>query len=174
MSHNSNQQEKQADSYIRNRWEVHYHGTEHVGANMAEFAIGSLSTMTSRNPLIDVDGMVPHLGSCLTVYWVYLIALVFSIAAVHFLLFVSGIAVASTVIIKDDSYLSTVRLLRSIVSILGSSGTVMRGKDLSAAIQRHYSKGVVYGPQDVTDSTFYALRIDEDVEPRQHPGGTYL
>jgi hypothetical protein len=53
---------------------------------MAEFAIGSLSTMASKNPRIQFKGSVPHLGSRIDVSWRYLIALFVSIAGVHFIL----------------------------------------------------------------------------------------
>jgi hypothetical protein len=53
---------------------------------MAEFAIGSLSTMASKNPRIQFEGLVPHLGSRIDVSWRYLIPLFACIAGVHFAL----------------------------------------------------------------------------------------
>lgn len=130
--------------------------------------------MASRNPFIDVNGLVPHLGSSVKIQWHYLVALIICIDGVHLLLVVSAISIARTVIIKDDSDLSTARLLHPMIDFVGNSGTVMGGKDLSAAIQKGYPGGVVYGPQDFKDSSFYALGIGEDVIPRKHPDGTYI
>ena len=50
---------------------------------MAEFAIGSIATMASRNPQIQVDGRVPYLGSHVDVKWYYLIPLLAGISGAH-------------------------------------------------------------------------------------------
>ena len=64
-------------------YETHFAGADHVGADMAEFAIGSVSTMASRNRQIQVESLVPHLGSRLNVHWYFVIPLLASIAGVH-------------------------------------------------------------------------------------------
>jgi hypothetical protein len=72
---------------FRTPWEIHLdQPVDSVGANMAEFAIGSLSTMASKNPRIQLEGSVPHIGSRIVVSWRYLIALFACIAGVHFTL----------------------------------------------------------------------------------------
>lgn len=53
---------------------------------MAEFAIRSLSALAFRNPSIQVPGLVPYLGTSLTVYWKYAVALCAGIVAVQILL----------------------------------------------------------------------------------------
>lgn len=68
--------------------EIHHHTPEQVGANMAKFALLSLATMVRRNPSVQIRGRVPYLGSRLTVYWQYFIALLSCIVGVHFALFV--------------------------------------------------------------------------------------
>ena len=54
---------------------------------MAEFAIGSLSTMVSKNPPIIIDGTVPFLGSRVSVRWGSLNALLAVIVVTHFAVF---------------------------------------------------------------------------------------
>ena len=71
-------------------YEVHYQPTDNVGANMARFAIGSISTFTGFNRQIDVDGMVPHLGSSLQVHWYYVIPVLVGICAFHLALVLLG------------------------------------------------------------------------------------
>lgn len=71
---------------FRNRWELHYHNATVAGANMAEFAIRSLSTLAFRNPSIQVPGLVPYLGTSLAVYWTYAFILCAGIVAVQILL----------------------------------------------------------------------------------------
>lgn len=54
---------------------------------MAEFAIGSISTMARTNRQIQVHGSVPCLGSHLEVKWYYLVPLLAGITGTHFVLF---------------------------------------------------------------------------------------
>ncbi len=68
---------------------------------MAEFAIGSLATMASKNDRIEHEGMVPHLGSRLSVYWPYAISICVGIAATHLALFVATAITTRGVIIKS-------------------------------------------------------------------------
>lgn len=72
----------------RSTGEVHFKASEQVGADMAEFAIGSISTMASTNRHIQVDSLVPHLDSPLGVQWYYVIPLVAGICDVHLTLFI--------------------------------------------------------------------------------------
>lgn len=147
---------------------------------MAEFAIGSLSTMASKNPRIRIDGTVPHLGSRLDVRWPYVIALLTGIAGVHLVLFLLAIYTSRVVVVKDDSSLSTARLLRSLVDKLGDSGTVLTGEEISQVIQSRVAGDVVYGPRHVGDTGDYYLDIDTDIRPRRdwtnnrHPDGRYV
>jgi hypothetical protein len=75
----------------RGPWDIHTKEPHAVGANMAEFAIGSLSTMAAKNPRILIYGTVPYLGSRLVVAWPYITILFISIAAVHLVLFALAI-----------------------------------------------------------------------------------
>jgi len=50
---------------------------------MAEFALGSISTMATNNPSIYVNGHLPILGSRLHVDWAGAIALLVCVAGVH-------------------------------------------------------------------------------------------
>lgn len=74
---------------FRNDWELHYHDATTAGANMAEFAIRSLSTMADRNSSIQAPGLVPHLGTGLEVYWKYALVLCGCIVVVQLALSIS-------------------------------------------------------------------------------------
>ena len=71
---------------FRHPWEVHKHGASRVGANIAEHAIVSLAQMVERNPQILTPGLVPYLGSKLSVRWKYFVALLACMFAVDTLL----------------------------------------------------------------------------------------
>lgn len=52
-----------------------------AGANMAEFAIRSISTIAYKNPPILVCGLIPYLGTYLDVDWKYAIGICAAIVA---------------------------------------------------------------------------------------------
>lgn len=164
----------------RSIWDIHGIEPEEVGARMARFAIGALSTMASKNPRIEIYGTRPYLGSRLFVEWPYVISLLMGIAVVHLLLFLLAIYASRVVVVKDDSSLSTARLLRSLVEKMGDSGTVLTGEEISRVIQQAGAGDVVYGPRNVGDTGDYYLDIGNDVVPRRrlknrrHPDGRYL
>ena len=146
---------------------------------MAEFAMKSLVTMFNNNPTIQTNGSLPHLGSSLSVDWRFAGALSAWILAIQFIIFAVVVRTAQVVVVKDDTSLSTARLLRPIVDGLGATGTLVRAKELSPSLQKRYRTGLVYGPRVDKGRVGYSLDIAEDVLPlsswpaSKHPGGTY-
>lgn len=61
---------------------------------MAEFAIGSLTTMISKNPQIEINGKIPFLGSRVSVRWASFSALLTFIVVAHFVVFALTFLVA--------------------------------------------------------------------------------
>lgn len=147
---------------------------------MAEFALGSLASMAIRNPSVQFHGAVPILGFHLNVQWKFTLALCASIVIVHFLFFAAAVYTSRLVIIKDDSNLSTARLLRPLVDHLGSQGTLIEGKDISRVIEDNGVRGLVYGPREDPGADGRVLDISNRVMTRRnlagsrHPNGTYL
>ena len=146
---------------------------------MAEFAMKSLVTMINNNPTIHTNGSLPHLGSRLSVDWQFAGALSAWILAIQFAIFAVVVRTAQIVVVKDDTSLSTARLLRPLVNGLGDRGTLVRAKELSPNLQKRYRSGLVYGPRTVKGHVGYSLDIAEDILPLaswpagKHPGGTY-
>ena len=165
---------------LSSRWEIHNLPINVVGSNMAEFALGSLASMAIRNPSVQFHGAVPILGFNLTVQWGYVGGLCGAIAFVHLLFIAAAVYTSSKVIIKDDSNLSTARLLRPLVDHLGSQGTLINGKDMSRVIEDNGFRGLVYGPREDPGAGGRVLDISDSVMPRKtlagrrHPDGTYL
>lgn len=58
---------------------------------MAEFALGSIATMATKNPSIQIPGNLPTLGTRLEITWAFAIALLVCIASVHSALSASAI-----------------------------------------------------------------------------------
>lgn len=50
---------------------------------MAEFALGSIATMASNNPSVQLNGQRPILGSTLEVVWKSAVALLVTILGAH-------------------------------------------------------------------------------------------
>ena len=147
---------------------------------MAEFAIGSISTLAKQNPRIQLQGTVPHLGTQVEIIWIYASPLLIGIAGVHFILFVTVVYASRVVIISDYSNLSTARLLRSVTAPLASSGALLDGKQASQALAASAVSGLVYGPKQDEWSQGYYLTLGTDVKRRidfpnrRHPEGKYL
>lgn len=161
----------------RAAWEIHFRKADDVRANMTEFAIGSISALVSRNPRIPLQGTVSHLGSRLKIHRPYAVALCVGIAGVHLALFASTVLTTRRVISKDDSNLSTARLLRPVVDTLGSGGTLLMGKKMGEVIQSNGVAGFVYGARPGDDTNKYTLDISCEVPVlgnKRHPDGTYL
>ena len=147
---------------------------------MAEFALGSLASMAIRNPSVQSYGAVPILGFNLTVQWGSTSGLCGAIVSVHLLFIAAAVYTSSKVIIKDDSNLSTARLLRPLVDHLGSQGTLIEGKDISRVIEDNGIRGLVYGPREDPGAGGRVLDISDRVMPRRtlagsrHPDGAYF
>ena len=169
----------ETDSH-RSRWEIHDHRLDEVGANMASFALGSLAWMATTNPTFGTEGLVPILGYRLSVHWDYVIALCACIVGIHFALFAAAVYTSRLVIIKDDNFLSTARLLKPLVEHLGPRATFLGGRELSDAIEEFVPGGVVYGPREDGPLGGTALDLGEQVLPRRrlnnrrHLDGRYL
>ena len=75
---------------FRSPWEVHKKTTDDVGANIAEFAIASISSLALHNKQIQITGNKPSLGSWLGVKpefdWRTAFALFIPIGLVHLIL----------------------------------------------------------------------------------------
>ncbi|KAL8903125.1 MAG: hypothetical protein Q9207_004128 [Kuettlingeria erythrocarpa] len=85
----------------------------------------------------------------LEVHWAYVVALFMGIVTTHLVLLLSTSLAIRKVAIKDDSFLAIARLLLPLVSILGSKGTLLHGKELAEAIHGKRGRGVrvVFGPK---------------------------
>ena len=149
---------------------------------MAEFAIGSIAYMANRNPLsASFQGNLTHLGQALQPHWQTAIPLLAVIIGAHFTLFATAVYASRQVVIKDGSMLAIARLLRPLVDVLGDTGTIMTGREISNQISKagDFSDGVVYGPRKNEGTEGYYLDLAGDTKTVQdwpdgkHPGGMY-
>lgn len=147
--------------------ETHYLDAQQVGADIAQYAVGSLAAMAHLNPTHQVPGTLPTLGYHLDAHWQYVIALAACIAGVHCLLVAIMLWMARPIVVIDDSALCTARLLQGLVGRLNGRGSLLSAKEIAEEIQIAGSpKGkVVYGIER-DSSGRRVLKFGEDVQVR--------
>ena len=75
----------------RSALDIYGKEADQVGEQFAAFSLGSLATMVSRNPQIQIPGHLPHLGHSLTLYEPYLALLMAFIVVTHLAVFIATI-----------------------------------------------------------------------------------
>ncbi|KAL8938623.1 MAG: hypothetical protein Q9216_003799 [Gyalolechia sp. 2 TL-2023] len=165
-------------------WELGDLSAQEVGSRMAEFAIGSLTSMANYNPQQNVSGTLPTLGYSLSVHWSYMIALAAVITGVHCLLVGLILWIARPVVVPGDSNLVVARLLHGLVGRLGEKGNLLEAKEIAEAIEKgekehedanavQKERGTVgYGVRH--ESSGAVLEIGEGLKRRKSlPGGKF-
>ena len=102
-------------------WEIHYKSLDYVGADMAEFALGSLATMAERNPMVVKNGAMPWLGSRVKPDWKTAKALCASIASLHLVLLGLAFYFTKDLHIPPDSGLAMAQVWRPLLEKTGMS-----------------------------------------------------
>lgn len=136
----------------------------------SRFAIGTIATLDFDNPKVQIVGKKPWLGVLFKVNWGLLFTILGSICATQLVLGLTAVFVSNTVIVKDDSYLSTARLLRPLVERLGPAGCALDGKEIATTLRT----SMVYGVRVDRTGTRHHLDLGEDIHPtRNFPNGWY-
>ncbi|KAF8250315.1 hypothetical protein K440DRAFT_659737 [Wilcoxina mikolae CBS 423.85] len=99
--------------------------------NLARFAIGSIAVLDVNNPRIEIPGNRPWIGVFLQVKWRWVWVIIGSLLVSQLLLGIGTVIVANTVFCKDESFLSTARLLRPLMLRLGESGCAATGNEIA-------------------------------------------
>ena len=129
-------------------WEIHFKSLDTIGANMAEFAPGSLATMVERNPPIQLPDSIPQLGTRLNVHWRgKALPLLGSIAALHLVLLLLVFYFTRNVE-TPDSNLEMAQVWRPLLEGRGwlSATCRKRGIGLIDAGSFNDNMLVIYGP----------------------------
>jgi len=137
----------------------------------SRFAIGAIAAKDLYGEsTAQSQGQVAWSGVLLKIKWNYLFLILGMILVFQLACGCAAVAYANTVYCKDDSYLSTARLLRPIVERLGPSGCVMTGKEIAHTL----TESVVYGVRADEGGTRHHLDLGEDIVPRRwFPEGWY-
>jgi len=135
----------------------------------SRFAIGAIAMKDIYGlATAQAQGQIAWVGVLLKVKWPALLLILGSILLIQLLLGCAVVAYSNTVFCKDDSYLSTARLLRPVVERLGPSGCAMTGKDIAHTLREY----MVYGTR--TEGDRHHLDLGHDIPVVPHfPQGWY-
>jgi hypothetical protein len=138
----------------------------------SRFAIGAIAAKDLYGPTtLQYDhGMTARVGVLLVIKWTYLLLILAGILAAQLCLGLGTVFWANSVVCKDDSFLSTARLLRPVVERLGDSGCALTGRDIASTLV----DGMVYGVRTGDGGQRHHLDLGADVVPmKRFPNGWY-
>ncbi|CAZ80702.1 unnamed protein product [Tuber melanosporum] len=142
-------------------WGQRMKSTDIAAVLVGKFAVGVIAAYDFYGPKIEAMGLQSRPGISLSVNWLYVSL---TLGSILFAQFVCGIFVvysANSVFCKDDSYLSTARLLRPLVERLGNSGSTSTGFEISQT----FTRSVRYGVRSdlSTGQPIHHLDVGEDI-----------
>jgi hypothetical protein len=137
----------------------------------ARFSLGTIAVKDIYgNKPIQTMGSAAWIGVLLKVKWPWLLAILGSILGVQLIMGIAAAVYANQVFCKDDSMLSTARLLRPIVERLGPAGCAVTGKEIADTMPGE----MAYGVRIDETGTRMHLDIGEDILPsNDFPEGWY-
>ncbi|KAF8543372.1 hypothetical protein BDD12DRAFT_821043 [Trichophaea hybrida] len=148
------------------------HSPELMGTIIGLFTAGSLANMDRHNPKKQVLGHVLRAGVRLLIVWPYVWITLSIIMGGHAVLALIVCFRANKVFCKQDSPLSTARLLRPIVERLGPAGCAASGEEIAAS----FPMRMTYGVRSKLDGAVavHHLDIGDDLEElKVFPAGYY-
>jgi len=162
------------DGYV-DRYErqfVRYTSASTWGARMADsthvaelllgkYAAGVIAAYDFYGPSVEAIGVQSRPGISLDVNWFYVRLTLGSILGAQLICGIFVVYSANSVFCKDDSYLSTARLLRPLVERLGNSGSTSTGLQISQT----FTRSVRYGVRSDSSSgqPVHHLDVGEDI-----------
>ena len=105
-----------------------------VTDRVMEFSIESLAAIDYNGPRRNVTGWYPVTAQVVSVQWRWSASILGLLPFLQLLALICVIARANSAIIRDDSSLSTARLLRPIVERLGDKGCLLTGQEIAETL----------------------------------------
>lgn len=124
--------------------------TEVAAFNVGRFAIGSIATLDTLNPRVEIQGQRPWVGVFLQVKWTWVWVTIGFLLGGQIVVGMATIIAANNVFCKDSSFLSTARLLRPLVKRMGETGCAATGDEIAALFHNTHMR---YGVRRGTDGT---------------------
>ncbi len=102
-----------------------------VSKRIMEFSVEAVAAIDYNGPRRNVTGWYPITAQVVSIQWRWSAAILGLIPFFQLLALVCVIAKANSAIIRDDSPLSTARLLRPIIERLGDNGCLLTGEEIA-------------------------------------------
>ncbi|KAJ9603957.1 hypothetical protein H2200_011479 [Cladophialophora chaetospira] len=131
-----------------------------ISRRIMEFGIEAVAAIDYNGPRRNVTGYYPTTAQVVSVQWRWSAAILGLIPLCQLLALICVIAKANSAIIRDDSFLSTARLLRPIVEKLGDRGCLLTGEEIADELD---SMRVKYGWREPESQLMFRNEIEEDV-----------
>lgn len=136
--------------------------------NIARFATGSLAILDESNRKIEMPGMRPEEGVVLSVKWIYVWLTWGLLLGTQFVVGVVTVVKGNTVFCKDESFLSTARLLRPLVDRLGDNGSSADGAEIAEMFGNTHMR---YGVRRDTGMNRLDILMDSPADGKEGHGG---
>ncbi|PWW79089.1 hypothetical protein C7212DRAFT_340012 [Tuber magnatum] len=146
--------------------------TDYAELLVGKYATGVIAAYDIYGPSVEAMGLQSRPGVSLSVNWFYVSLTLGCILGAQFVCGMFVIYSSNSVFCKDDSYLSTARLLRPLVERLGNSGSTSTGLEISQT----FTRSVRYGVRSDFSSgqPIHHLDVGEDIEKlARFPEGHY-
>lgn len=130
-----------------------------VSRRIMEFSIEAIAAIDYNGPRRNVTGWYPIPAQVVSVQWRWAATLLGLVPLLQLLALICVIATANSAIIRDDSPLSTARLLRPIVEKLGDRGCLLTGEDIADHLS---DMRVKYGWREPPSDLIFRNEIDTD------------
>ncbi|ETI23860.1 hypothetical protein G647_05667 [Cladophialophora carrionii CBS 160.54] len=131
-----------------------------IAERVMEFSIEAVAAIDYNGPRHNVTGWYPVTAQVVSVQWRWSAAILGLIPIFQLLALVCVIARANSAIIRDDSSLSTARLLRPIVEKLGDRGCLLTGEEIAEELGEMKVK---YGWREPGGEFMFRNEIDSEV-----------
>ena len=130
-----------------------------ISRRVMEFSIEAVAAIDYNGPRRNVTGWYPITAQVVTIQWQWSAAILGLLPFFQLLALICVITKANSAIIRDDSSLSTARLLRPIVERLGDKGCLLTGEEIAEELPEMQVK---YGWREPGGFVF-RNEIDSDV-----------
>jgi hypothetical protein len=131
-----------------------------VAGRVMDFSIEAVAAIDYNGPRHNVTGWYPVTAQVVSVQWRWSAAILGLIPLFQLSALICVIARANSAIIRDDSALSTARLLRPIVEKLGDRGCLLTGEEIAEELGEMKVK---YGWRESGSEFTFRNEIDPDV-----------
>lgn len=142
-------------------WSPNLHtDADRVGKNIMEYSIGAVAAFDYNGPRSNVSGWFPVVAQNVDIQWRWSAAILGVVPFIHLLALICVILWGNSAIIRDESCLSTAKLLGPIVAKLGDKGCLLTGEEIAQELSEVRIK---YGWKEPESALVFRNEIDPTI-----------